>query len=235
MFSIDWIYTTARLEPINYVRKPQVLLRLITVILAIVNIAVVHNDCYIYGKCLFNEDQASCGYSLFLSSLTFIACSAYLWLDLIVDNVSNIDIRLRVAKFDMLLSGIWFFLWLIAFCLLCNRWQNTEQDFLTHNDASPVGPRTVIAFTFFSMVVLVILGFFTYKSYKSTEIQCSNLAYGEPDNSGSYRGFANDADMLNPSGPGLADPDTPVSHSNFNYRAGLTDVYPGHSLGGYQP
>ncbi|CAH8650002.1 unnamed protein product [Schistosoma bovis] len=155
MFPIDWVCTTARLEPIDYVRKPQVILRLIIVILAVVNIAIVHNGCYIYGKCLFNEDQASCGYSLLLSSSTFILCLAYLWLDLIVDNVSSIDIRLRIAKFDVVLSGIWSFLWLIAFCLLCNRWQNTEQDFLTQNDVSPNGPRTAIAFSFFSMVVLV--------------------------------------------------------------------------------
>ncbi|CAH8627235.1 unnamed protein product [Schistosoma intercalatum] len=105
MFPIDWVCTTARLEPIDYVRKPQVILRLIIVILAVVNIAIVHNGCYIYGKCLFNEDQASCGYSLLLSSSTFILCLAYLWLDLIVDNVSSIDIRLRIAKFDVVLPA----------------------------------------------------------------------------------------------------------------------------------
>ncbi|CAH8665736.1 unnamed protein product [Schistosoma rodhaini] len=240
MFPIDWVCTTARLEPINYVRKPQVILRLVVVILAVVNIAIVHNGCYIYGKCLFNDDQASCGYSSFLSSSTIILYLAYLWLDLIVDNITSIDIRLRIAKFDVVLSGIWSFLWLIAFCLLCNRWQNTRQDFLTENEVSPDGPRTAIAFNFFSMVVLIILGFFTFKFYKSTEIQCSNLAYGETDNSRGYHGFTSDADMLDASGTGPVDPDTPVTHSNFdyqggNYRAGLGDVYSAEPMSGYQP
>lgn len=88
--------------------------------------------------------------------------------------------------------------------------------------------------------IQIILGFFTYKFYKSTEIQCSNFAYGETESSHGYHGFTSDADMLDASGPGPVDPDTPVAHSNFdyqvgNYRAGLNDVYSADPMGGYQP
>nr|CAH8869766.1 unnamed protein product [Trichobilharzia regenti] len=240
MFSVDWIYSTTRLEFFDYVRKPQVLLRLSCMVLATVVIGIVHNCCYVYGICLFNEDQGSCGYSLFLSSMSLIVSVIYLWLDIIVDNVTNVDIRKSIVKIDTILTSLWSFLWLVAFCLLCNRWQNTKPDFLTHNAVSADGPRSAIAFTFFTMVVWIILGYFTYKSYKATEALCSNFAYGETDNSPGYHGFSNDANMLDATGPGPLDPDTPTGHANMDYhvgniRAGFGGVYSGDTMGGYQP
>nr|CAX82820.1 synaptogyrin 3 [Schistosoma japonicum] len=235
MLPVDWMYKTALLEPVHYIQKPQVLLRLVTVVLSVVLIAIVHNGCYIYGKCLFSEDQASCGYSLFLSSSSVILCLFYLWFDLITDNISNIVMRTRIVKLDVILTGIWAFLWLIAFCLLCNRWKNTDQDFLSQNIVSPDGPRAAVAVTFFGMIILIILGFFTFKSYKSTEIQCSNFTYGETDNLPGYHDFAGDSDMLDAS-----DPDAPTGYSNTDYkvgdfRSGLGGVHVGDAIGSYQP
>ncbi|CAH8655106.1 unnamed protein product [Heterobilharzia americana] len=240
MFSVEWIYSTARLEPFDYIRKPQVISRIVSVILSTVVIGIVHNGCYIYGICLFNEDQGACGYSLFLSSCSLILSLVYLWLDFIVDNVSNVDTRLIIVKLDAALSGLWTFLWFTSFCLLCNRWQNTTQDFMSQNAVSSDGPRSAIAFTFFSTLIWMILGYFTYKSYKSTEIQCASFVYGETDNSPGYRGFANDTDMLDAAGPGPLDPDADTVHPNLDYqignvRPGFGSVYPGDPMGGYQP
>ncbi|TPP59006.1 hypothetical protein FGIG_04360 [Fasciola gigantica] len=150
--SLDFV--PPRLEFMEYIRKPQVICRIIILVLAIIIVGVVRNDCQIYGKCLFGDDVSACGYALFLGSVTMVVCIAFMILDLWVDNIPNTNARRTVTLVDFVVVGCSTFLWFVGFCLLCNRWQNTSETFLRENDVSSTGPRVAIAFTFFSFLAL---------------------------------------------------------------------------------
>lgn len=236
-----------RLELAEYFRKPQVICRIIILVLAVIVIGVVHNDCQIYGQCLFEGDPGACGFALFLGWITILSCISFMIVDLWVDNIPNTNTRRTVTLADFVVSGCSLFLWFVAFCLLCNRWQNTSEKFLTDRDVSPTGPRVAIAFTFFSFLVLGVLVYWVHLAYSAVRLLTvgaipndSNNFSAYPDPSvPTYHGFTRDAEMLDPTGP------TNLGSDMSPYALGKTDgapappsagaVFTGNLIEAYQP
>lgn len=87
---------------------------------------MIHNNCYVYDKCLFNDDNSACGYTLFVCSTSFIACVIFLLFGLIVDNVDS-KIRKNIVMVDFVYSGklenfLFFLIYVYVFLYLV--WNN---------------------------------------------------------------------------------------------------------------
>ncbi|CAL8093787.1 unnamed protein product [Calicophoron daubneyi] len=249
MNPFDWVSSTPRLEPVDYFKKPRVILRFICLVFAIVVLCVVHNSCYIYDICLFNASESTCRFTVFLCFTTTVLCAVFALLDLWVDNIPNCSTRKRIVVADLGSFGFWTFLWFVTFCTLCNRWQYTSDELLDKNQVNATGPRVAITFTFFVLVALGILTYLCYTAYKAVNLLLSNLdnmdaqppGFGGYANAGSnnYQGFTQDADMLDPSGPArLGSESPPLRETEFGYSSNKKQsggVFTGTPVDAYQP
>lgn len=242
MHSVDWITTTPRLEPIDYVKKPQVILRAVALVLSVIVFAVTHNNCNYLGHCVFNDDPSACGFGMFLCTATVVSCILYILLDMCVDNISNCNMRKTVILADYCLSGALTFLWFVVFCLFCNRWQNTTEEFLKHWDIGPVGPRVTIAFTFFTLFDLAILVYMCSLAYTAVKLLVADVAnfneYPAPSSQNTYHGFTHDADMLDVGQPARLTPDPSPTFGVPRFDTGPTEtggLFPAKPMDAYQP
>nr|QQY02587.1 synaptogyrin 2 [Cryptocotyle lingua] len=242
MHYFDWVTTTPRLEPIDYIKRPQVVIRLITLIFSVIVFAVIHNNCTYLGKCLFNDDSSTCGFGMFLCTTTFLLCFIFMLLDMWVDNISNCNTRKTIILVDYCTSGVWAFLWFITFCLLCNRWQNTTEDFLKGIDMGPTGPRVTIAFSFFTLLALGILVYVCSLAYAAVKLLITDVnnfnEYPAPSPQNTYHGFTRDTDMLDVGQPAQLTPDSSPNFGVPRFDTGpsaIGGVFPTKPVEAYQP
>ncbi|KAF7247579.1 hypothetical protein EG68_09816, partial [Paragonimus skrjabini miyazakii] len=123
-----------------------------------------------------------------------------------------------------LIAGFWCFLWFAGFCMFCNRWQFTTDEFMLNNRMSYVGPRVVIGFSFFTFLIMGILVYLCSSAYTDVRLVISGIdamgvhntghvagnfgAYNEP-HTNAYRGFTGDTDLLDATRPAQLGSDSP--------------------------
>ncbi|KFO34719.1 Synaptogyrin-3 [Fukomys damarensis] len=109
----------------------------------IVNEGYVNADSGPELRCIFNGNAGACRFGVVLGLGAFLACAAFLLLDVRFQQISSVRDRL------------WSFLWFVGFCFLTNQWQRTAPGpgTLQAGDAA----RAAIAFSFFSILSWVAL------------------------------------------------------------------------------
>ncbi len=145
----------AKFDPISFIKKPQVILRIINLIFSLLvfwNIISVNDDDN--GSCPLNKDQGACSFSTTVGVFAFLICIFFLLIDARFDNFSNINTRKRAVIIDMGLSGVYAFIWFVTFCYLADAWRKTDDQIAQKVDSSSI--RTAIAFSFLSIITWVI-------------------------------------------------------------------------------
>nr|XP_025840467.1 synaptogyrin-3 [Vulpes vulpes] len=134
-------------------RRPQVFS--IAVFGPIVNEGYVNTDSGPELRCVFNGNAGACRFGVALGLGAFLACAAFLLLDVRFQQISSVRDRRRAVLLDLGFSGLWSFLWFVGFCFLTNQWQRTAPgpSTLQAGDAA----RAAIAFSFFSILSWVAL------------------------------------------------------------------------------
>uniref|UniRef100_UPI001A97D538 synaptogyrin-1a n=1 Tax=Gasterosteus aculeatus aculeatus TaxID=481459 RepID=UPI001A97D538 len=115
--------------------------------------------------CIFNRNQNACNYGVFMGSMAFLCCVAFLALDVYFPQISSVKDRKKAVLADVGLSAFWSFMWFVGFCLLANQWQVSK---LEDNPLKEGGDaaRAAITFSFFSIFTWAGQSFLGFQRYK---------------------------------------------------------------------
>ncbi|KAF7471241.1 Hypothetical predicted protein [Marmota monax] len=144
------------LDPVSFARRPQTLLRVASWVFSIAVFGPIVNEGYVNAdsgpelRCIFNGNAGACRFGVALGLGAFLACAAFLVLDVRFQQISSVRDRRRAVLLDLGFSGLWAFLWFVGFCFLTNQWQRTAPGpgTVQAGDAA----RAAIAFSFFSIL-----------------------------------------------------------------------------------
>lgn len=148
-------------KPATFIKKPQVILRLVGLVFAVVVFGCISSKGSEKAGCAYGESSA-CGYGIFVGVSAFLVLTIFLITDAIFDNISNVMHRKYIVIADILNSSVWSFLYFVGFCYLADGWRK-------HYDAAYWGKSEVeaaIAFSFFSFGVFVALSILAVLRYR---------------------------------------------------------------------
>ncbi|OCT62717.1 synaptogyrin-2 [Xenopus laevis] len=152
----------------NFLKRPETILRIISCVFALIVFACIVTDGYSNSPgdstlyCVFNKNNDACHYGVGIGFLAFLACILFLFLDIYLQTLSNVNYRKYIVLGDLGFSALWSFLWFVGFCFLANQWAVTVTRDLTGGDSA----RAAIAFSFFSILSWIPLAALAYKRYK---------------------------------------------------------------------
>ncbi|CAG5126579.1 unnamed protein product [Candidula unifasciata] len=176
----------APFDPIQYLKKPQVILRTVSVVFAIVVFGCISSKGWFGHSCIINNDDNACGYGTGVGVLAFLICLGFLIVDAFFENLSSVQHRRYAVLADLGISGLWTFLWFVGFCYLTDAWRRTEKD-------PPHGKDNVqaaIAFSFFSIFTWGGLTFLALRRYRQGAQEAFATGYDQDPNASSpYSSF----------------------------------------------
>ncbi|CAI5792398.1 synaptogyrinsynaptogyrin-3 [Podarcis lilfordi] len=184
----------AAVDPLEFLRRPQTILRIISGVFSIVVFGSIINEGYVNDgsspvlRCVYNNNDDACNYGIAIGLIAFFACSFFLVVDLYFQQISSVKDRKRVVLFDLGFSGFWSFLWFVSFCFLANQWQRTPSSKEAHyaGDAA----RAAIAFSFFSIISWVALALKALQRYRlGTDMSLFATDQFPTDPSAAYPGY----------------------------------------------
>ncbi|ESP03938.1 hypothetical protein LOTGIDRAFT_156540 [Lottia gigantea] len=178
-------------DPLSYIKKPQVILRLASLIFSIVVFGCISSRGYYVNQCQMNNSGA-CGYGVGIGVLAFLICIGFLVVDAMFENLSSIQHRKYAVMADMGVSGLWTFLWFVGFCFLTDAWRKTDvnADYYNpkHNPQDNI--QAAIAFAFFSIFTWAATTFFAVRQYRMGAQDAFASGYDpEPNVSSPYSSF----------------------------------------------
>ncbi|XP_062508541.1 synaptogyrin-2-like [Corticium candelabrum] len=152
-----------RFNPLLFVQKPRVILRLIGIICAIVVFACIADKVYPNDVCYYNFNNDACNYGIAIGVIAFIDCLAFLVVDVMFDQQSNAQVRKYMVVADFIFSVMWSIMWFVGFCFLTDMWRRTDRGLLSGDTIN--NAQAAIAFSFFSIVIWVALAALSYLQY----------------------------------------------------------------------
>ncbi|KAM4631901.1 synaptogyrin-3 [Discoglossus pictus] len=156
-------------EPVEFLKQPQTILRILCWIFSIVVFGSILNEGYINIEspelhCIYNKNNDACNYGITVGLIAFFACVFFLILDVYFPQISSVKDRKKAVLLDMAFSGFWAFMWFVAFCFLANQWQRTGTHAAVNQGADAA--RAAIAFSFFSIISWVALSLKALQRYR---------------------------------------------------------------------
>jgi hypothetical protein len=144
----------APFDPIAFIKKPQVILRVVGVIFSIIVFAsIASEDAYQRGTCPMDNDASACGFGITVGVIGFLGLIVFLIIDARFDSFSSVKIRKRAVIADMIFSGVWGLAWFIGFCYMADSWRKTSDELVEQSEAGLI--RLALAFSFFSIIIWV--------------------------------------------------------------------------------
>ncbi|XP_053327503.1 synaptogyrin-3 [Spea bombifrons] len=156
-------------EPVDFLKQPQTILRILSWVFSIVVFGSIVNEGYVNIDspelhCAYNRNEDACNYAISIGLIAFFACVFFLVLDIYFPQISSVKDRKRAVLLDMGFSGFWAFMWFVCFCYLANQWQRTPK--LPEVDQAADAARAAIAFSFFSIITWVLLTLKAVQRYR---------------------------------------------------------------------
>lgn len=90
--------------------------------------------------CIFNRNQNACNYGVFMGSMAFLCCMAFLALDVYFPQISSVKDRKKAVLADIGLSGkprasiLFYFIFITFIWLLCYFYTCITEIFSTNTD-----------------------------------------------------------------------------------------------------
>ncbi|XP_076234735.1 synaptogyrin [Calliopsis andreniformis] len=158
----------APFDPIAFVQRPQVILRAVCLLFAIIVFGCISNKGYIVrndGKevCLYNEDHNACNYGIGIGVLAFLASIGFLVGEYLFEQMSSVKTRKHFVLLDLGFSGFWAFLYFVGFCYLTNAWNKSKTP---ENNYGVNNVQSAIAFSFFSIFTWAACAWFAFQRFK---------------------------------------------------------------------
>uniref|UniRef100_A0A8C6T726 Synaptogyrin 2b n=1 Tax=Neogobius melanostomus TaxID=47308 RepID=A0A8C6T726_9GOBI len=125
----------------KFIRQPQTIVRALSLVSA----------CVIQAKCMFNQNDSACHFSVAIGVLAFLACGVFTVLNIYLPFNSSAVERKYIVMGELAFSGLWTFLWFVCFCLLASEWARTHVIIGIPMEAA----QATIAFSFFSIATWV--------------------------------------------------------------------------------
>ncbi|XP_076366154.1 synaptogyrin-like [Tachypleus tridentatus] len=176
-------------DPLSFIKKPQVILRLLCWLSAVVVFGCISDEGWVNGKCIFNGDIHACNYGVVIGVFAFLASTVFLVGEVMFETISSIRLRKQLVLCDLAVSGFWSFLYFIGFCYLCDAWRKS---------INPIGgfgvgnAKASIAFSFFSIFSWAGCAYLAYRRY----YQDADASFGTGNNSRSpYDSYPGGPDM----------------------------------------
>ncbi|KAF7278757.1 synaptogyrin [Rhynchophorus ferrugineus] len=155
-------------DPISFVQRPQVLLRVICWLFSIIVFGCISSQGWQPNKekkmvCLYNEDANACNYGVGISVIAFLASMGFLVGEYMFEQMSSVKTRKHYVLADLGFSGFWSFLYFVGFWYLTSQWGKAEEP------AGGIGVsnvRAAIAFSFFSIFVWAASAFLAFQRFR---------------------------------------------------------------------
>ncbi|TGZ38131.1 Synaptogyrin-2 [Temnothorax longispinosus] len=143
----------APFDPIAFVQRPQVILRAVCLLFAIIVFGCISSKGYLPkedGKevCLYNDDNNACNYGVGIGVLAFLASIGFLAGEYLFEQMSSVKTRKHFVLIDLGFSGFWSFLYFVGFCYLTNAWNKSRRPTEGYGVNNL---QAAIAFSFFSI------------------------------------------------------------------------------------
>ncbi|KAK7790804.1 hypothetical protein R5R35_012059 [Gryllus longicercus] len=154
-------------DPIQFVQRPQVILRGLCLLFAIIVFGCISSQGWAMGKekeyCLYNDDSNACNYGVGIGVIAFLAAIGFLVGEYLFEQMSSVKTRKHYVLGDLGFSGFWSFLYFVGFCYLTNQWSNAE--------SPPLGVgvnnvQAAIAFSFFSIFTWAGCAWFAFLRFR---------------------------------------------------------------------
>ncbi|KAL8586187.1 hypothetical protein ACOMHN_057749 [Nucella lapillus] len=158
----------APFDPLSYIKKPQVILRLVSLLFSIVVFGCVSSGAWFGPRCQMNDDTNACGYGTGIGVIAFLLCIGFLIVDAFFDNLSSVQHRKYAVLADLGSSALWTFLWFVGFCYMTDAWRRTDKsaEYVQPNDKGRDNIQAAIAFSFFSIFSWGGLTFLAVQRYR---------------------------------------------------------------------
>lgn len=150
-------------DPIGFALKPQVMLRILCWLFAIVVFGCISSGGWVDERCQYNSDSNACNFGVAVGVLAFLGACGFLAIEAMFESFSSIKIRRRAVVADMAFSGLWAFMWVVCFCYLCDAWRKSD---MPSDGYGLNNIRAAIAFSFFSMFTWAGCVFLAYQRYR---------------------------------------------------------------------
>ncbi|XP_037093967.1 synaptogyrin-like [Pollicipes pollicipes] len=158
----------AAFDPLTFVQRPQVVLRALCVLFAIIVFGCISSQGWYVNNdgvttCLYNDNSGACNYGTGIAVIAFLAAIAFLVGEFMFDRMSSVKTRKHYVLADLGFSGFWTFLFFVSFCLLTDSW-NKSTNVPVAASKNPV--QAAIAFTFFSIFTWGAAAYLAYLRFK---------------------------------------------------------------------
>nr|CAG4648306.1 EOG090X0FHR [Moina brachiata] len=170
----------AAVNPIEFVQRPQVILRLLNILFSIIVFGSISSKGWnaFDGKkevCLYNSDPNACNYGVGIGVIAFLAASLLLAGEYFFPQMSSVKTRRHFVLGDLGFSAFWSFLYGVGFIYLASQWTKTVPS--TPVDAAGNNLRAAISFSFFSVFTWAGSAFFAYQRYRQGADSAFATAY----------------------------------------------------------
>ncbi|XP_075231120.1 synaptogyrin isoform X1 [Lycorma delicatula] len=159
----------APFDPFTFVQRPQVILRAVCLLFAIIVFACISSQGWMYDEtektevCLFNRDASACHYGEGVAILAFLASIGFLGGEYLFEQMSSVKTRKHYVLLDLGYSGFWAFLYFISFCYLANQWSNAQ---VPPGHIGVGNVQAAICFSFFSVFTWAGCAWFAYQRFR---------------------------------------------------------------------
>ncbi|CAL1601913.1 unnamed protein product [Knipowitschia caucasica] len=172
----------------KFVREPQTIVRLLSLLFALVVFGTITNEGYINpptsseARCMFNQNDSACHFAVAVGVIAFLACGIFTVLDIYLPFMSSAPDRKYIVMGELAFSGLWTFLWFVCFCLLASEWSRTHVTLGIPVEAA----QATIAFSFFSIATWGILTYFVLVRYRRGLLDVNLQTDAPPDHHTPY-------------------------------------------------
>ncbi|XP_037032765.1 synaptogyrin [Bradysia coprophila] len=157
----------APFNPILFVQRPQVFLRALCWLFAIVVFGCISSEGWtvIDGKdsCLYNDNSNACNYGVGIGVIAFLASMGFIVGEYLFEQMSSVKTRKHFVLGDLGFSSLWAFLYFVGFCYLTNQWGKAKEP---PNGYGVNNVQAAIVFSLFSIVTWAGCAWFAYQRYK---------------------------------------------------------------------
>ncbi|CAL8103619.1 unnamed protein product [Calicophoron daubneyi] len=155
---------------LEFFRQPIVILRCISVLFSIIVFGCITSGCHTHdGLCIYDDEPSACRYGTMVGVIGFLGAVGLLVTDGMFNSITNVKRRRHIIMGDLAFSGLWTFLYFVAFCLLTNKWTKTEEKWLKHHKVESWqenNARSAIVFSLISTALWAGITFIALQRFR---------------------------------------------------------------------
>jgi len=189
----------APFDPIAFIKKPIVVLRLAALLFAIIVFGCISSQGWQYHQekamdiCIMNGSNTACQLGNGVAIVAFLAAIGFLVGEYFFEKMSNIKSRKHFVISDLVFSGFWAFTYLVSFCTMTHQWSKSEEPPAGYGHGNIGG---AIFFSFFSIFIWGGCSLLAWKRYTAG----FEGAFGGLETGGGCGGGYNSYDQSAPGG-----------------------------------